>query len=121
MKKSKILRTICYIILPFLIGIILISFISSGIKNSEYYNEKEYFKSNVFLGNYMTTLLNAARNLIYKNKNYDYIQDGENTIYFYENSNKIADEYYLIKYKNNKCWINNGNKHYRNNKKIYSK
>lgn len=100
MKENKILRTICYILLPFLIGIILISFISSGIKNSEYYNEKEYFKSNVFLGNYMTTLLNAARNLIYKNKNYDYIQDGENTIYFYENSNKIADEYYLIKYKN---------------------
>lgn len=100
MKESKILRTICYILLPFLIGVIIISFISSGIKSSDYYNEKEYFKSNVFLGNYMTTLLNASRNLIYRNADYDYIVDGDNTIYFYKNNYKIEGEYYLIKYKN---------------------
>ena len=74
MKNSKILRLLCYILIPILVAILLISVVYTYLKDrnqaqAEFY-ENNYFNSDYFLVQYMFEVGNAAQELIYNNKIY---------------------------------------------------
>ena len=57
MKNSKILRLLCYILIPILVAILVISFVYTYLKErnqaqAEFY-ENNYFDSDYFLVQYM--------------------------------------------------------------------
>lgn len=107
MKNSKILRLLCYILIPILVAILLISFVYTYLKErnqaqAEFY-ENNYFDSDYFLVQYMFEVGNAAQELIYNNKNYTHSYDGDIKI-CYSSQNpytevEIQELYYLITYK----------------------
>lgn len=107
MKNSKILRLLCYILIPILVAILLISFAYTYLKErnqaqAEFY-ENNYFNSDYFLVQYMFEVGNAAQELIYNNKNYTHSYDGDVKI-CYSSQNpytevEIQELYYLITYK----------------------
>ena len=112
MRESKILKSISYILIPFLILIILLSLFYEFGKDIfiDDFKEEEYFNSDEFLVKYMNEISDAAEVLIYYNdklqsiKNDDieicYRGNSENWIYFNRNlEGYLKENYYLIKYK----------------------
>ena len=103
MRNSKILKIICYITLPILIGIIILSTFYIVLKDATYYSTEEYFNSEDFLGSYMSKLSTATNRLIYRNPYYNSIKDGDTIICYTENGEfdyKKNNMYFLILYKN---------------------
>ena len=103
MRNSKILKMICYITLPILIGIIILSTFYIVLKDATYYSTEEYFNSEDFLGSYMSKLSTATNRLIYRNPYYNSIKDGDTIICYTENGEfdyKKTNMYFLILYKN---------------------
>ena len=111
MRESKVLKLISYIAIPILIGVLILS-ILYGFDKKDYENTQienvSYFNTDAFLNNYMTILSEETENLIYRNSQYKYIQDGEYTIYYkntygeidYSNYVEVfKDFYYIIIYK----------------------
>ena len=107
MKNSKVLRLLCYILIPILVAILLISFVYTYLKErdqsqSEFYHNN-YFNSDYFLVQYMFEVGNATQELIYNNRVYTYTYDGDTRICFtsIEPYSEITIEnlYYLITYK----------------------
>lgn len=102
MRNSKFLKGFCYFLIPILILILIVSVVFEFAKTS-YYDEKEYFSSSDFLDNYMYTLNDAARNLIFRNERYNQVIDPQtNYKICYEDyaNNTISDFYYLVLYRN---------------------
>ena len=103
MRNSKILKIICYITLPILIGIIILSTFYIVLKDATYYSTEEYFNSEDFLSSYMSKLSTATNRLIYRNPYYNSIKDGDTIICYTENGEfdyKKTNIYFLILYKN---------------------
>lgn len=110
MRNSKILKAICYILIPFLILAILLPMLYETAKEDLVESEKNsqinFFETDDFLSRYMYKLSNNARNLIFDNDIYKTVYDGEMKIcykdseYDYDEYYKIQDYYYLIIYKN---------------------
>lgn len=111
MRESRILKVISYIAIPILIGILIISILYGFDKNDYEKNQIEsvsYFNTDAFLNNYMTILSAETGNLIYRNAQYKYIQDGDYTIYYKNTYGEkdysyytevFKDFYYVIMYK----------------------
>ena len=109
MKKSRLLRLLCYILIPLFVFILAFSTYYMNIRTSlsgtvNYYDDS-FYKSDDFLYIYMEELKDASHNLIYNNKSEQYsrVEDGDMEI-IYQMSNasyyKIEQYYYLIIYKN---------------------
>lgn len=108
MKENKILKIFSYIIIPILVFIIFVSAgyeaVKEDIKNEhEYYSE--YFKTDQFLNEYMEVLAENVKEMIYHNKSYKEVMDGDTRIYYnestypqYNREYKIKDFYFLICY-----------------------
>ena len=105
MKKSILLKAICYLLIPILLLAIVLSICSIIIQNEDSFDEKRYYSSSYFVRTYMNDISNACKNLIYHNANYYSLEDGDTTIYFtnleedYYYSN-VKEWNYLIIYKN---------------------
>lgn len=107
MRNSKVLKAICYILIPFLVLAILLPTIYESAKDDLLRNEENsninFFETDEFLSRYMLKLSNNARNLIFDNDSYSIIHEGETKICYksdYDEYYKIKDFYYLIIYKN---------------------
>jgi len=104
MKRSKILKTISYLVLLMLISILILSIFTISARENPYYNEEEYFDSYLFVGNYMTYLDNAIDELIYDNDSLYSVQDGEIELHYSINQGNyysdFKERYFLIIYKN---------------------
>lgn len=108
MKNSKVLKMICYITIPILFLAFYISIFyqmgKDNYSNIAEDNYKEYFESDNFLSTYMHILSDAADNLIYRNKEYNSVEDEEYRIcyanYEIDCGNNIKDNYFLLLYKN---------------------
>lgn len=111
MVNSKLLRTLCYILIPVLALIILLSALYElDVKErNEYlentYNNENYFNSDSFLYDYMYTLFSEAKELIYQNNRFENVLDAESNIKICyckgdHNYNSLKEYYYLIIYKN---------------------
>lgn len=104
MKNSKILKAICYILIPVILLILSISIfyqVSKDITAAE--EPSEYFNSDTFLSNYMLELASEADDLIYNNGNYSFIKDGQSGYRIcYKDANtyysNLDDYYFLILY-----------------------
>lgn len=101
MRENKILRAVSYILLPILVGIVIISLLYTGLKES--YSDlldSSYFDTEDFTSEYMSYLANKTGSLIFTKHSNEV--DGENRIlYDYSNSNRtVKDSYFIIKYKN---------------------
>ena len=105
MRESRFLKSVSYIAIPILIGILILSFLY-GTDKKDYEKQKQedisYFNTDAFLNDYMTVLSRETENLIYRNEKYKYIQDGDYKIYYkhtYGNGEYIynIDEYEGIK------------------------
>lgn len=105
MKESKTLKVISYILLPVLIMIIILSVIYSFGKDSYSKGLNNYIDTSEFGKNYMMKLSQIARQLIYKESDYAYIEDKDINIYYIDLDDfnfdvKLKDNYILIIYKN---------------------
>ena len=104
MKESKILKIICYIIMPILILTLAMSIFSIILEESGEYDEEKYFSSESFVGSYMGALSNTISDFIHNNDMYYSLQDGEIEIHYSPgNLNYYVgaqDAYFLIIYKN---------------------
>lgn len=106
MKQSKLLKTITYILIPIIIAIMILSFLSYYGQNYENIrtNEKEYFATDQFVSRYMDILSTFSNRLIYKNEELPTCYDGEMQIAYlgdYQNyETSIQDCYALIIYQN---------------------
>ena len=84
LRKSKILKMISYLLIPFLILIISLSIFYEFGKN-EYNKEIDtstYFKTDTFLRMYMSELSGNVQRLIYHHDSFNSINDGEVEICF---------------------------------------
>lgn len=106
MKNTKFLKALSYVVLSISIVILILSVMCIGIRNSDYLNEKKYFKSEKFAYNYLMTLQDSADRLIHNNSLYDSVKDADMNIYYldmqnsYSNYATIKDMNFLIIYKN---------------------
>jgi len=105
MKESKILKTISYLALIILISILIISVFTISMKENKYYNEEEYFSSEMFVDTYMSYIDNSIDELIHNNDSLYSIQDGEMKIHYSINQSSYYDvdmknRYFLIIYQN---------------------
>lgn len=106
MKESKLLKTICYILIPILVAVMILSFMSYYVQNytNDHTNEKEYFATDRFVARYMNILSHFSNRLIYQNENYPTCYDGEFQISYLPNYEsyeiRIQDCYVLILYQN---------------------
>lgn len=83
MKNSKVLRGICYVLMPILIAIfILSSFYMYLINEGNYGSEQEFFNSDMFKSQYMNRIRDYMHELIFAQSHYITVQDGEKTIYY---------------------------------------
>ena len=104
MKQSKILKAISYILMPILIIALVLSIFSIIMKEDDYYNEEQYFTSEMFASSYMEYLSEEIDNLIHNRNSYYSVQDGNIEIHYTYSErnyyNDIKDRYFLIMYKN---------------------
>lgn len=110
MRNSKVLKGICYVLIPFLVLAIILPMLYETSKEELVRSKKEeninYFETDNFLSRYMSKLSYKSKRLIFDNATYKTIIDGENKIcydesYDYEDEYyRIKDYYYLIMYKN---------------------
>lgn len=110
MRNSKVLKGICYVLIPFLVLAITLPMLYETSKEELVRSKKEeninYFETDSFLSRYMNKLSYKSKKLIFDNATYKTIIDGEYKIcydesYDYEDEYyRIKDYYYLIMYKN---------------------
>lgn len=110
MKKNKIFMMIVYLLVPIIVAVISLSILAKFFQNDEnfYLNQSQYFQTNNFVSNYMSTLSSYANQLIYNNEVFPITYDGEIQISYMneEDSNhhyidsNIQDHYILICYQN---------------------
>lgn len=110
MRDSKVLKGICYVLIPFLVLAITLPMLYETAKEDLIRNKQEesinYFETDSFLSSYMNKLSYKARKIIFENDSYKTIIDGEYKICYDENNYyedefyRIKDYYYLIMYKN---------------------
>jgi len=104
MKQSRILKAISYIALIILTSLLILSIGAITVKENPYYNEEQYFKSEILASTYMSYLEEAMRELIHNNDSLHSIQDGEIEIHYsidqYNYQFDMKDRYFLIIYKN---------------------
>ena len=110
MRNSKVLKGICYILIPFLVLAITLPMMYETSKEELLRRKKEeninYFETDSFLSRYMSKLSHKSKNLIFDNATYKTITDAEYKICYDEKNDyedeyyKIKDYYYLIMYKN---------------------
>lgn len=110
MRNSKVLKAICYVLIPFLVLAIILPMLYETLKEelvrSKTNENVNYFETDSFLSRYMNKLSYKSKKLIFDNETYKTIIDGEYKIcydesYDYEDEYyKIKDYYYLIMYKN---------------------
>lgn len=104
MKRSGILKSISYLSLIVLTSILILSIWSISVKENPYYNEEQFFKSDILAQSYMSYLESATRELIHNNESLYSIQDGEMEIHYsiaqYNYQYDMKDRYFLIIYKN---------------------
>lgn len=110
MRNSKVLKGICYVLIPFLVLAITLPMLYETAKEDLIKNKQEeninYFETDNFLSRYMNKLSYKARKIIFENDNYKTIIDGQYKICYDESSDyedeyyRINDYYYLIMYKN---------------------
>lgn len=108
MRKSRILKLLSYTMLPIFVGILIISTFYIQVKDATYYDEEKYFESESFMSSYMSRLSDIARKLIYKNPEYNNIEDGDSYIFYSANGEFSYDApkmYFLVMY-NNKALTN---------------
>lgn len=108
MRKSRILKLLSYTMLPIFVGILIISTFYIQVKDATYYDEEKYFESESFMSSYMSRLSDIARKLIYKNPEYNNIEDGDSYIFYSANGEFNYDApkmYFLVMY-NNKALTN---------------
>ena len=111
MKESKFLKTISYILIPFLILILGLSLFYEFGKDAfiDDFDEAEYFNSDTFLTTYMYEISRNAESLIYYNKNFTNVMDNNIKICYRDredlNVNErnfygfVKENYFLIQYK----------------------
>lgn len=105
MKESKLLKIICYILIPIIVAVMILSFMSYYVQNyTNDINEKNYFATDRFVSRYMNILSHFANRLIYQNESYPTCYDGEIQIAYlpdYQSyETEIKDCYALIVYQN---------------------
>ena len=104
MKQSKILKAISYISMPILITVLVLSIFSIIMKENAYYNEEQYFSTEMFASSYMEYLSEEIYDLIHDRNSYYSVQDGNIEIHYTSSEknycNDIKDRYFLIMYKN---------------------
>ena len=104
MKRSGILKALSYLSLIVLTSILILSIWAISVRENPYYNEEEFFKSDILAQSYMSYLESATRELIHNNESLYSIQDGEIEIHYsinhYEYQYDMKDRYFLIIYKN---------------------
>ena len=104
MKQSKILKAISYISMPILITALILSIFSIIMKEDDYYNEEQYFSTEMFASSYMEYLSEEIYDLIHDRNSYYSVQDGDIKIHYTSDErnyfNDIKDRYFLIIYKN---------------------
>lgn len=109
MKKNKILMMIVYVLVPVIVAVMSMSVLAKFFQNDEnfYLNQSQYFQTNNFVANYMSTLSSYTNQLIYHNEAFPISYDGEIQISYMneEDSNyyidsKFKDNYILICYQN---------------------
>ena len=103
MKDSRILKVLCYISIPILIGLIIISIFYEVMKDE--YNEETYYESDDFVLSYMDKLSSIVNELIYQNEYYKKsINDGDIEIFYVTNdigyNINVKEFKYLVIYKN---------------------
>lgn len=103
MKKSIILKAMCFILIPISMLALILAGYSIYIQNASNYNEKKCYFSSNFVYTYMNDIGVACENLIYNNSNYYNLDDGDKIIY-YTNSDQynsnVKEFKYLIIYRN---------------------
>lgn len=107
MKNSKLLRVLCYILIPVLIVILSFSIFYEVAayrkeRQESVYSDK-YFESDEFLYEYIFYLSDDAERLIYHHNEFDNVYDGETKICYVPSGrlNREYDSFYrLIMYKN---------------------
>ena len=104
MKQSKSLKAISYISMPILITALVLSIFSIIMKENTYYNEEQYFTTEMFASSYMEYLSEEIYDLIHDRNIYYSVQDGDIEIHYTSAErnyyNDIKDRYFLIIYKN---------------------
>ena len=102
MKDSRILKVLCYISVPILIGLIIISIFYEVMKDE--YNEETYYESDDFVYSYMEKLSSIVNELIYRNGYYKSINDGNIEIFYVTDdigyNINVKEFKYLVIYKN---------------------
>ena len=105
MRESRSLRILCYILLPIMIAILIISSFYMALKETNRFNEKDYYASVDFAYSYMNATNNILERLIYYNGN-PTITDGDIKIIYQNNSDSYGyyfnaqERYYLAIYEN---------------------
>jgi signal transduction histidine kinase len=103
MKKSIILKAMCFILIPISILSIILAAYSIYVQNASNYNERKCYFSSNFVYTYMNDISTACENLIYNNSNYYNLDDGDKIIYYPNNdqyNSNVKELKYLIIYKN---------------------
>lgn len=100
MKSRKVLKTICYILIPIFIIILCITIPYQIYREEENVND-ETIKNEEFIRNYMNDISSYADYLIYNTDQYYQINDGENVIFYFNiRDEKIKNIDILIGYRN---------------------
>ena len=107
MKESKMLKTISYIILPILVGIIILSIIYTFVKESFPEMDSEYLETVEFEKQYIGAISRMANELVYIDSDYAYyVEDNGIKIYYADFNNysyiygsTLKDNYVLLIYK----------------------
>ncbi len=113
MRENRALKVISYILLPIFIGIIIISILYSFAKDSYIKNTDEYFETTSFSEDYIRFLSMLARETIYTDNDYAYIDDNGYRVYYvnldnYNYNVRLKDNYVLVIY-NDKAITNVNN------------
>ncbi len=104
MKESKILKTISYVLLPILVGIMILSLLYSVGRN-DYSNS--YFESEKFTEDYLDGISQIVRSLIYEEEAENMEEDAVRIVKtYYSYFSNISDHYYLIVYNGDKAITN---------------
>lgn len=102
MKNNKILRIICYILVPIIVAILILSSLYLiTISQNNFSTKEEYFKSQAFFSSYAYDFQIIMEELIFaKEENYVMSMDGEYKIFHvnFNNYNDLKDYYFLAIY-----------------------
>lgn len=100
---------IVYLLVPVIVAVIGVSVLAKFFQDDEnsYLNQSQYFQTNKFVANYMSTLSSYANQLIYHNEAFPISYDGEMQISYmdaddsnYYVDSGLQDNYILIYYQN---------------------